>query len=64
MRTVVDSGLRREARAFELKYSCPDCAHFDPARVACAEGYPNDSHREGVIPSEDVVVFCKSFELL
>jgi hypothetical protein len=64
MRTLVDSALRREAEALQLRYSCLHCVHFEPDRRGCAEGYPNAAHRDAAIEDVDTLEFCKSFELL
>ena len=63
MRTVIDESLRREAAAFRLRYSCEHCAHFEVEARACAEGYPNDAHRDDHIQIAAALEFCKSFEL-
>ena len=63
MRTLVDQRLRSEARTYELRYACEHCVHFDAASGACAEGYPNASHRETRIEQAPSLEFCKSFEL-
>jgi hypothetical protein len=52
--------LEREILAFELRYTCDDCAHFDPEKSRCAHGYPTEPHRR---TAEAEVVFCKEFEL-
>jgi len=52
--------LRIEIAAYDLRYTCDDCAHFDAGRVACAHGYPTEPHRRG--PDKEVI-FCKEFEL-
>lgn len=63
MRTLVDERLRSEALTYELRYACEHCAHFEAASGACAEGYPNASHRDTRIESAPSLEFCKSFEL-
>src|SRR5689334_602061 len=63
VKTPVDDRLRREARDFELRYACEHCVHFEPAHGACAEGYPNEAHRDVSLEGRRVLVFCKSFEL-
>jgi len=61
VKTPVDARLRDEARRFELRLACEDCAHFCPHTAACAHGYPNRVERslEGAAELE----FCKEFEL-
>jgi len=61
--TIVDDELRREADAFELRYTCGSCAHFDEDRRRCAEGFPIDPHVEDRARSAATLLFCKSFEL-
>lgn len=61
--TIVDDQLRREKDAFDLKYTCESCAHFDDERRRCAEGYPNEAHVEDRARSATTLRFCKSFEL-
>jgi hypothetical protein len=63
MKTRVDERLRHEARVFELRHACEHCAHFEPERAVCAEGYPNDAHRDAPLEEGRIFVFCKSFEL-
>lgn len=61
MKTRVDSRLRLEAAKYELRFTCPDCAHFDPDEERCAEGYPTDEHRDTQLLGEEIL-FCKLFE--
>ena len=73
---VVDDRLRAEARRFDLRFACPDCASFDPdgidpegeaegaPRGRCSLGYPNAMHRDPSLQGRAEVVFCKAFELL
>lgn len=63
MRTPVDERLRREAKRFELRFSCPHCAYFDEASGRCSEGYPNQDHLSPELAERSVLLFCKSFEL-
>jgi hypothetical protein len=63
MKTLIDERLRREAARFELRYACPECAHFDAATGRCAEGFPNEGHRVHQIDQDASLEFCKSFEL-
>jgi hypothetical protein len=64
MKTIVDEALRRSAHELRLRYSCEHCAHFDVEGGGCAEGFPNDMHRERRVESSAWLEFCKSFELL
>lgn len=63
MRTAVDDELRTEARVYRLRFTCEHCAHFDPATATCAEGFPNEIHRDVDLERVPHIVFCKSFEL-
>lgn len=63
MKTAVDARLRAEAVAFELRYACEHCAHFDPASASCSQGFPNEEHRQRSLESTASLTFCKSFEL-
>ena len=63
MRTLVDDAFRREAARCRLRFGCEDCAHFDPERGACAEGFPNAAHRGVDVERVSSLEFCKSFEL-
>lgn len=62
MKTRVDARLLAEARRFELRLACEDCAHYCPETRGCAHGYPNRVERslEGAAELE----FCKEFELV
>ena len=64
MRTLIDARLRDEARRFELRFTCPDCAHFELEQQACANGYPNRSHLKVELDAEQALEFCKEFELV
>jgi hypothetical protein len=61
--TEVDEQLREEARRFELCFTCETCAHFDPAAVRCASGYPTEPHRGIRLAEARSIVFCKEYEL-
>ncbi|HVU05550.1 MAG TPA: hypothetical protein VHE30_27570 [Polyangiaceae bacterium] len=63
METLVDDVLRAEARRFRLRFGCEHCAHHEVDRGRCAEGFPNDAHRDVHLEATTRVVFCKSFEL-
>ncbi len=63
MRTPVDDRLRHEAATFGLCYACEHCAHFVAESGECAEGYPNEGHRDTRIETAPSLEFCKSFEL-
>lgn len=59
----VDAQLIDEVRRFELRFSCESCAHFDPERALCANGYPNEQHRTLDLTTARTIVFCKEYEL-
>lgn len=55
-----------EVERFDLRYTCPDCAHYLAERGECVHGWPLADHlyppgRPG--PARAEVVFCKEFEL-
>jgi hypothetical protein len=64
VRSSIDARFRNEAQAFELRYTCESCAHFDPERPRCANGYPIEPHRMRALREGDGWLFCKEFELL
>ena len=63
MRTLVDLRFVHEAEGAELRFTCDDCAHFDPSAAVCAHGYPVAPHRPSEVVIGTVVIFCKEFEL-
>jgi hypothetical protein len=63
MVSEVDERLRREAERFELCFGCETCAHFEPERAACGDGWPNAPHHGVKLATARSVVFCKGFEL-
>lgn len=64
METTVDDALRREVAVYRLRFGCEHCAHFEPERGTCAEGFPNAPHRGVNLETSAGLSFCKSFELL
>lgn len=62
MKTRVDARLLEEARRFELRLACEDCAHFCPEHQGCAHGYPNRVERR--LDGAAELEFCKEFELV
>lgn len=62
MKSPVTLQLLEEIARFDLKFTCEDCAQFEPASEACSLGYPNGDHR-AQRASADHIVFCKEFEL-
>jgi hypothetical protein len=63
VRTRVDLRLVGEARAFQLRFRCDDCAHFDDRAAACEHGFPTSPHRAAALEVGGEIVFCKDFEL-
>jgi hypothetical protein len=51
-----------ERLAFDLRFSCEDCAHFDGRTGRCRHEWPNESHRREPTPPS-LLDFCKEFEL-
>jgi hypothetical protein len=64
VRTLIDPNLRDEAKRFELRFTCGDCAHFAAERQACANGYPTRAHLGVDLETEESLEFCKEFELV
>jgi hypothetical protein len=57
-------GFREERARFALRFTCEDCALFDPEHASCAHGYPTEEHRAARYEQPGVdLVFCKDFEL-
>jgi hypothetical protein len=57
-------GFREDCARFALRFTCEDCALFDPERELCAHGFPTDEHRLRHYDRLDSpLVFCKDFEL-
>jgi len=53
-----------ERAHFALRFTCEDCAMWDPDREQCAHGYPPEDHRHARYDRPDVeLVFCKDFQL-
>ncbi len=60
-----DARFLRERAALALRFTCEACAHFDPARGACGNGYPTDEHRRARYDdARALLVFCKEWELV
>ena len=64
MKTRVDAALRDEAARDALCFRCERCAHFVEEAGDCANGYPNQAHRERALVELDELEFCKEFELV
>jgi hypothetical protein len=47
-----------------LRFTCEDCALYDPERDLCVHGFPTTEHRLGYYEDPGApIVFCKDFEL-
>jgi hypothetical protein len=60
--------FEHECDKFAFAGSCECCAHFDPTSERCRHEYPTAPHRErayrcGGGQANDVLTFCKEFEL-
>lgn len=60
---TVDDRLREEARRFDLRFACPDCASFDDDGRRCSLGFPAEPHLDPSLEERPRVIFCKAFEL-
>lgn len=57
-------GFREDRRRFALRFTCEDCALFDPEHELCSHGFPTEEHRFAYYESPTAeLVFCKDFEL-
>jgi hypothetical protein len=64
MRLPQYPGFRDDRERFALRFTCEDCALFDPEQESCAHGFPTAEHRRSYYESADAyLVFCKDFEL-
>lgn len=60
-----DARFEREWRRYGLKFTCEDCACWDPNRDRCAHGYPTSKHRATRYEDPEApLLFCKEFEAL
>lgn len=59
----VDGRLRAEAAHFALRFGCESCAHFEPERRGCGNGYPTAPHLGVDLARVESLEFCKEFEL-
>ncbi len=62
MKSLVTLQLLEEIAHFKLRFTCEDCAQFEPSSEMCSLGYPNEAHRARRT-TDDHIVFCKEFEL-
>lgn len=64
MKILQDEAFRAERERFALRFTCEDCALWDPATDRCAHGFPTHEHRATRYDDPHAsVVFCKEFEL-
>lgn len=75
MRTKVDEPFVREARRFALRFTCDDCAHFDPDGERCSLLFDATPRRDAFLDAageagatcpgvgERTLELCKTFEL-
>jgi hypothetical protein len=59
-----DERFRSQRERLALRFTCEDCALFDPDHERCSHGFPTTEHRLAFY--EDPLaplVFCKDFEL-
>lgn len=64
MKIAQDLRFRAERARFALRFTCEDCAQWDPDHDACAHGYPTGDHRLPRYADPDaMVIFCKDFQL-
>ncbi len=64
MRIPQDEQFRRERERFALRFTCEDCALFDPARERCLHGYPSEHHRAARYEDPEAdLLYCKDFDL-
>lgn len=70
MKFPLTEQLLDEARRFELRSACRDCAFWSDVRATCLHGWPDEGQRRwpldapdehGARPTE--VAFCREFEL-
>jgi hypothetical protein len=64
VRIRLDTRFSEERERFALRFTCEDCALFDPDRERCAHGYPVGDHRLArYADPENEIVFCKDWDL-
>lgn len=59
MKTRVTLQLLEEMQAYDLRFTCEDCAHFTGR--SCAHGWPGGERRRALTEGEHIE-FCKEFE--
>lgn len=71
MKFPLTAQLVEEARRYQLRSACRDCAFWLARRGACAHGWPDEGQRRSPLDACDPVTgeaptlaaFCKEFEL-
>jgi len=61
VKTRVEARFLREARVFDFRFACDDCAHFDARGERCSLAYPAAPRRDDL--GRTHLELCKSFEL-
>ncbi|HEY8429927.1 MAG TPA: hypothetical protein VIL20_16205 [Sandaracinaceae bacterium] len=63
MRGAQDARFREERSRLGFRFTCEDCAFFDPAAESCSHGYPTGEHRAARYEDPSAgLVFCKEWE--
>ena len=58
--------FEEQRRRYAFRFTCEDCAHFDPRDGSCLHEFPNEMHRRGYYkepPRPATILFCKDFDL-
>ncbi len=63
MKQAIDDELLEQARVFDLKFACQDCAHFDASHDLCVHGYTDRPTQADLRRPGGNLAFCKEFEL-
>ncbi len=61
----MNARFRDEARRFDLRFCCEDCANWHPDREACSILYPSEPHRRthvDQLEDGERLYFCKMYE--
>ncbi len=62
MKTRVTLQFLEEARRYDLRFTCDECAHFvETPKPCCAHGWPAGERTRALDPGDEIV-FCKEFE--
>lgn len=64
MKFPYDARFQEERSKYDLRFTCEDCAYFQPETTRCTHGFDTRSHRAERYAAEAAdVLFCKEFEL-